>query len=297
MITLENEFLIATINPFGAELTSVIDRNTGYEFMWQANPEYWGRHAPVLFPIVGRLKNNQFQYDGKTYEMTQHGFARDSKFEVLEQTATSALFSLKSSSETLEKYPFAFELQLQYTISEKNVVITYKVFNPSQTAEMYYAIGGHPAFNMAQTANKAGELEFDKVSVDIKPASDITHLPLTSEGLIADSKASTILPSEMTLTHESFRNDALVYKIDEGKTIELKDEINSVQITVTPSNLPYIGIWSPYPARARFVCIEPWAGIADTESTSGNYTEKVGINHLKPSTQQNHEYSITFEKY
>ena len=244
MITLENEYLTIKINPLGAELTSVIDRASQYEFMWQADADFWGRHAPVLFPIVGRLKNNQYQYKGKTYDMTQHGFARDSEFEVVETTDSMALFCLKSSEATKEKYPFDFELYIQYTLNRKNVVIKYKVINPSTTEEMYYAIGGHPAFNMSQKEDAAGELEFDQVSVEIKPHAEITYLPLTADGLIADSKAEQQVPGEMKITHETFHNDALVYKIDEGKAIELKDKANNVQINVLTSNLPYVGVWS-----------------------------------------------------
>ena len=296
MITLENDYLTIKINPLGAELTSVIDRASDYEFMWQADADYWGRHAPVLFPIVGRLKDNQYQYNGETYNMTQHGFARDSEFEVVETTGSTALFCLKSSEATKEKYPFNFELYIQYTLNRKNVVTKYKIINPSTTEEMYYAIGGHPAFNMSQKKDANGDLEFDQVSVEIKPHVEITHLPLTPDGLIADSKAEKQIPGEIKITHKTFHNDALVYKIDAGKAIELKDKANNVQINVLTSNLPYVGIWSPYPVHGGFVCIEPWAGIADTESTTGNYNEKVGINHLEPAAHQVHEYCLMFMK-
>lgn len=296
MITLENEHLTITINPLGAELTSVIDRASDYEFMWQADDDFWGRHAPVLFPIVGRLKDNQYQYSGETYNMTQHGFARDSEFEVVETTGSTTLFCLKSSEATKENYPFDFELYIQYTLNRKNVVTKYKIVNPSTEEEMYYAIGGHPAFNMSQKEDASGDLEFDQVTVEIKPHAEITHLPLTADGLIADSKAEQQVPGEMKITHETFYNDALVYKIDEGKAIELKDKANNVQINILTSNLPYVGIWSPSPVRGGFVCIEPWAGIADTENTSGNYNEKVGINHLEPAAHQTHEYCMMFLK-
>lgn len=296
MITLENEHLTITINPLGAELTSVIDRASDYEFMWQADDDFWGRHAPVLFPIVGRLKDNQYQYSGETYNMTQHGFARDSEFEVVETTGSTTLFCLKSSEATKENYPFDFELYIQYTLNRKNVVTKYKIVNPSTEEEMYYAIGGHPAFNMSQKEDASGNLEFDQVTVEIKPHAEITHLPLTADGLIADSKAEQQVPGEMKITHETFYNDALVYKIDEGKAIELKDKANNVQINILTSNLPYVGIWSPSPVRGGFVCIEPWAGIADTENTSGNYNEKVGINHLEPAAHQTHEYCMMFLK-
>lgn len=295
MITLENEQLTIQINEFGAELQSVVDKQSGYEFMWQADEEYWGRHAPVLFPIVGRLKDNQFKYEGQTYEMTQHGFARDSQFKVVETAEDSVTFLLRDSEDTLKKYPFAFELYIQYVLEKNRVDVKYKVKNPSDSDELYYAVGGHPAFNMSQKEEK-GELEFDEVSVELLPEKEYRHLPLSTDGLIKAKEAQSEKVGEIDLTHETFNNDALIYEINEDTEIVLKDEANQVQIQFQPQNMKYVGIWSPYPKRAGFICIEPWAGIADTEDTSGNYDEKLGINQLAPGQAGVHGYGITFKK-
>lgn len=296
MTLLENDYLKITINKLGAELTSVIDQKSGYEFMWQADEEYWGRHAPVLFPIVGRLKENQYNYQGENYDMTQHGFARDSEFEVVQTTEDTAVFRLSSSEETMKKYPFEFDLYIAYVLENQQITTKYQVVNKSSVDEMYYAIGAHPAFNMSQTQDADGELEFDQISAQITPDAEVTYFPLTEEGLIADTKAEKQVLGTIELTHETFKNDALVYKLDENQTILLSDNLNGVQIEFETSNLPYLGIWSTYPARAGFVCIEPWAGIADTESFDGSYDEKMGINVLQPNQNRTHEYNITFTK-
>lgn len=296
MITLENEHLTVKINTFGAEIASVIDRQTSYEFMWQADPEFWARQAPVLFPIVGRLKDNQFKYEEHLYEMTQHGFARDSVFEVVESTEQMALFKLTSSDETKRVYPFDFELYIQYKLSQKSVVTKYKVVNTADADAMYYAIGGHPAFNVSQKMTEEGELEFDQVSFQIQPETPVRYFPLSEGGLIKNQEMQEVSFGEVEVTHDTFEDDALVFEMGESKTIVLKDKANHVEIRMQTANLPYLGIWSPYPKRGSFVCIEPWAGIADAEDTDGEFVDKIGINMLAPLEEKVHEYHTTFIK-
>lgn len=296
MITLKNDQLSVTIKKQGAELASVVDRATGYEFLWQADETYWGRHAPVLFPIVGRLKDNQYLYKGHLYEMNQHGFARDSLFEVVECTDNSALFRLESTEDTKKVYPFDFTLYIQHQLLRDHVITKYKVVNVSKDEPMYYAIGGHPAFNVAHKETEDGQFEFDQVSLQIEPHSELIQYPLNEQGLIKEKEAFQVYLMEMPLTHETFKNDALVYKLNKWSTIELKDKTNRVYILIQTSNLYYLGIWSPYPAQAPFVCIEPWAGIADAEETSGKLEDKIGIHQLEPTEEASHEFSMWFQK-
>lgn len=296
MVTLENNWLTVNINEFGAELNSVVDQKTGYEFMWQADETYWGRHAPVLFPIVGRLKNDEYNYEGQTYEMTQHGFARDSRFEVKEMTANSAVFSLKDSIDTLEIYPFQFELLIKYLLHKNKVTVTYEVVNPSTSKEMHYSIGGHPAFNVSQKRNDAGEVEFDQVSFHLEPEKEYTYLPLSAEGFFNLDQKEEREAKELALVHESFKEDAYVYEMDEQTEIVLTDQSNLVEIRLKPSRMDYVGIWSSYPERAGFVCLEPWAGLADTIEATGKLEDKLGINTLKPTEKMTCDYTIQFTK-
>lgn len=296
MITLNNEHLTVNIKESGAELTSIVDQATNYEFLWQADEAYWDRHAPVLFPIVGRLKDDQYHYQGHVYDMNQHGFARDALFEVVEATDTSALFKWTSNEETKKNYPFDFELWIAYKLLQNKVTTTYTVNNPSEREALYYSIGGHPGFNVSQTEDETGKLEFDQVSVHIHTDSELIEFPLSEDGLIKEKDAESVAVRDIPLSHETFKEDALVYNVPEGTTIELKDDANQVNIRVQSVDLPYLGIWSPAPARAPFVCIEPWAGFADTADASGDFTEKMGINHLEPSHESTHEFTMIFEK-
>ena len=145
--TLVNNFLTVKISNHGAEIQSIVDNHTHTEYIWQADPKIWKRHAPVLFPIVGSLKDNQYIYDGKIYNMTQHGFARDMDFEVESQTKDSITFLLKDTPETLKKYPFKFELRVKYTLTDNLVEEKFVVTNQDEK-EMIFGIGGHPAFNL-----------------------------------------------------------------------------------------------------------------------------------------------------
>lgn len=293
MVTLENNWLTINIDSFGAEMQSVIDRKTGYEFIWQADEEYWGRHAPVLFPIVGRLKNNQYEYKGKTYEMTQHGFARDSEFKVEEVTENSVVFSLKDTEATLEAYPFKFILYVKYLLHQNNVTVTYEVVNPSTTDVMYYGVGGHPAFNVSKEFE--GDT-FDQVSFQLEPKEEYTWIPLSEDGLLKANQMQPKSAHEPKVTHETFKDDALVYEIDAQTEMVLRDQTNQVEIRLKPSRMNYVGVWSPYPKRASFICLEPWAGLADTTDASGQYDEKLGINELGPNEKMTHDYTIEFTK-
>ena len=296
MITLSNKHLAVKINEWGAEVSSVTDQKTGYEFIWQADENYWGRHAPVLFPIVGRLKKNQYQFKKQTYEMTQHGFARDSLFKVEENTENTATFSLTDHEETHKKYPFNFKLIIKYTLEEDCLTVTYKVKNRSLKDDMYYGIGGHPAFNVSQTTNEAGKEEFNQVYFRFEPNHEQLYIPLSKEGLLKLKEAKTQKVNEIQLTHQTFKEDALIYKIKPNSVMILTDKANQVEIRLNPQEMNHVGIWSPYPKRAGFVCLEPWAGVADDEETFGQMDEKYGINKLNPEQIMDHHYTIQFIK-
>ncbi len=293
MVTLKNNWLTVEINAFGAEMHSVVDRKTGYEFMWQADEAYWGRHAPVLFPIVGRLKNDEYKYNGETYSMTQHGFARDSLFEVEEVTANTAVFSLKANEDTLKIYPFKFELYIQYLLHKNKITITYVVVNPDTDAVMYYSIGGHPAFNVSEEGETD---EFDQISFQLEPPKEYTAIPLSENGLLEMDQRKLEFAKELNVSHETFKKDALIYAIDAQTEIVLKDKRNQVEVRLKPNQMDYVGVWSPYPEKAGFICLEPWAGVADTTDATGNYAEKLGIHELAPNEKMMHDYTIQFTK-
>lgn len=296
MVTLKNDQLIVKINQFGAELSSVIDRQSDFEFIWQADDNYWGRHAPVLFPIVGRLKDDQYEYKGKKYEMTQHGFARDSEFTVESVHANSAVFSLTYDEDTIKTYPFKFQLLVEYLLHGSNLTVNYEIINLSKSEVMYYSVGGHPAFNMSQKEDITGEVTFKDVSMEILPERAYRQMPISEEGLTQLNRHRQVRGLEKQLTHESFKDDALIYEILNQSEIVLRDNSESVEIRIKPNRMDYLGVWSPYPKKAGFICLEPWTGFADSQNTTGKLNEKDGISFLDADEKMTHEYTINFLK-
>jgi len=228
--------------------------------------------------------------------MTQHGFARDSMFKVEEKTENIATFSLTDNEETRKKYPFKFELVINYTLEEDYLTVTYKVTNRSLREEMYYGIGGHPAFNVSQTSDEAGNIEFNQARFCFEPNHEQLAIPLSEEGLLKLKEAEKQQVNEIQLTHETFKEDALIYKVEPNSVMILTDEANQVEIRLNPQEMEHVGVWSPYPKRAGFICLEPWAGVADDEETSGQLKEKYAINSLNPEQTLTHEYTMQFIK-
>lgn len=295
MVTISNDDLIVEISLEGAELTSIKDAKTGHEYLWQGDPAFWKRHAPVLFPNVGRVKDDQYQFDGKTYHISQHGFARDMAFTEQMVTSNSATFNLKSSPETLEKYPFEFSFQITYILHDNQITVSYEILNPSDDV-IYYSVGGHPAFNVSQTKDEKGHDEFDQIYVQFSPQGQYLHIPLTKDGLVRLDAAKYESVTKEALTHKSFKNDALIYQIGKQTEVSLIDEAAGLEILVKSSRMPFVGVWSPYPKRAGFVCIEPWAGLADDEHSDGDYASKYASQSLGPNEIRTHDYTIDFIK-
>ena len=285
-VTISNDFLEATINEQGAELASL--RANEIEYIWQADPKYWGRHAPLLFPFVGRLKDDQYTYQGKTYSMGQHGFARDKLFSVVEQTKDKVTFLLESDEETKAVYPFDFALTVSYEIWGEGVRIRFNVENAG-TEEMIFALGGHPAFNIPLTE----ELKFEDYFIAFSPQKSRVKIPLEGPFTNLDQKTIGQTNTNIQLSRDLFKEDALIYETRGLNAYTLGSEESSHRVRVAYNNVPYVGLWSPYPAEAPFVCIEPWWGFADTIDSTGRLEDKEGMNRLAANEQFKTEFSIT----
>lgn len=295
MVILNNEQLTIKINELGAELVSVIDNRSGYEFMWQGSKRSWTGQAPVLFPIVGELKDGVYRYKGQTYELPRHGFARRMMFNTQAVTETSATFYLKSNEETLKVYPFEFSFQITYILHENKVSVSYEVLNPSSTEELYYSVGGHPGFNVSHQRPKTGQPEFQNVSYTFEPAGSYLNIPLIKGR--ADVKMGRYMSVDNNeILHKTFKRDALIFRLAKDTNVILNDPDHQVKITMSMNELDFVGIWSSYPKKDSFVCLEPWAGIADLIDATGEFTEKYGINQLAPNSIKTHDYTIQFEK-
>ncbi|CAM4356012.1 aldose 1-epimerase family protein [Arcobacter suis] len=272
---IKNEHIKAKIKSFGAELNSLQKCAEELEYIWQGDSKYWNRHSPILFPIVGRLKNDSYFYQNQKYNMTQHGFARDKEFEIVKNEADFIEFRLKSDEKTLEIYPFSFELYLFYKLEKNSLIVSYKVINKSDD-KMLFSIGAHPAFNWTLKEDEKKEdyfLEFENIK-------ETKRYFLNDLGLVYDSVDLKITDNKIALNEELFKNDALVFEDFNIKTLTLKNSKNENFVKLNFENFPYLGIWSK-PSGAPFICIEPWFGVADDENSNQNFEDKKGMINLE----------------
>lgn len=288
--TIKNNIIEVVISDHGAEVQSVKGAHTGEEYMWQADPEIWGRHAPVLFPIIGRLKNDEYKYQGKTYHMGQHGFARDCDFEVENHTQESITFLLKDNEKTREMYPFKFEFRVNYNLMNNLLEENFSVVNKSDET-MIFGVGGHPGFNLP--VNNGEEKE--DYYFDMHPSIARVKIPLKGAYLDWNNRSLASTDSFIGLSDELFKDDALIYELHgHDNKVSLRTDKSKFHINVWTRNAPYVGIWSQYPKTANYVCIEPWWGIADREDADGELEHKYGMNHLEPGKEYQAGFSITY---
>lgn len=275
MITLENDHLRVSINRKGAEIASIWNKISRVEHIWQADPAVWGWHAPNLFPVVGGCINNQIQVDGKSYPMGRHGFARNSEFSVSEITDTYAEFALSYSEETLKSYPYRFQFQLLYSLSEQTLSVTYKVINEDHK-DIYFSVGAHPAFNVP--FHPAEQFEDYFLEFECREALE-THL-ISQDGFFNGEKETVDAKDGiLALTRDMFAKDALVFKNIQSRKVWLRSKIRSQHLEITFPHFNYLGIWSK--PGADFVCIEPWMGCADSADLVTDISGKEGIRRLE----------------
>ena len=274
----------------GAELTSI--QYNGKEMLFQGAQVldnngniYWKRQAPILFPIVGQLKNSQIQIEDKTYEMSQHGFARDMDFEEISKTETKHHYMLKYNEETLKKYPYKFELHVIYEIIEDTLTVTYKVKNIDDKT-IYFGLGGHPAFN-CDYSNGEYEIVFPEQEDEIE------FLKL-KDGLIDTENAENILQdNKIYLKEDTFDNDAVIMKNLKSNKVSLQNHRTNQKILEFDfTGFTFLALWSK--KGAPFVCIEPWQNTADRIDSTQIYKDKENIIELSKDKEFECKYSIKF---
>lgn len=276
---LDNGIIAIEIANCGAELKSAV--KDGFEYMWCADEKYWARTSPVLFPIVGALKDKSYKLDGKVYQMNQHGFARDCEFELVCCDNTSATYTLKENEETLTKYPFKFELTIKYTLINNKIKIDWSVENKNDMV-MSFSIGAHPAFNLREGDN------YFKFDTD----NDIVYNLIDQNGLY-DKNSSGILKNDgyVRITDDMFDNDALIIENSQAKEVTICDKRKSAYLKVK-FDTELFGLWSPAKKRAPFVCIEPWYGRCDRNDFDDEFSKKEYIINLDAHKKFNAAYEI-----
>ena len=291
---LYNEALTLQIRELGAELISIKDKQTNTEYLWNGDPAYWKRHAPILFPFVGSLKNKSYRYNGITYPMSQHGFARDMEFTVINKSDREIWLSLEATEETLDKYPFNFRLELGYRLEEKTITVLWRVINQDNKT-MYFSIGGHPAFACPIDGNgKQSDyyLQFDTNQplhyLLINEDGTAVKKPFEQQETLETNKGILAIDPHM------FDKDALIIEHNQCQEVSLLDPSKKAYLTVT-FDAPLFGLWSPAKKNAPFICIEPWYGRCDSSDFDGTLEEREWGNELEVGKQFEASYTITIK--
>lgn len=273
---IRNESLTLEIDVHGAEMKSLIDNCSGQEYLWCGDAAYWGRTSPVLFPLVGNYREKQSCFDGKWYSLSQHGFARDMDFELVSEKGDEIWFALEDSPETLEKYPFGFRLELGYRLQGRAVEVLWKVTNKNDR-EMYFSIGGHPAFNCPL---REGEKQTD-YRIGFDTCEPLTASVLDENGTVSErTKVLELTGGMLQITDSLFDEDALIVEHDQAHKIALYTPEGEKYLEVR-FEAPLFGIWSPAGKHAPFVCIEPWYGRSDRADFGQKLEEREWGNVLK----------------
>lgn len=291
MQTIQNTSLRIQIQDKGAELCSIVSLKNGKEYMWSADPTIWGSYSPVLFPIIGTLKNGEYFFKNKRYSIPKHGFIRNNENLIFKQISNNCIeYSLKYNEESLKNYPFQFEFNIRFRLIDNSILVEHEVINHSSEDEMYFSLGGHPAFKCPFNENEIYEdyyLEFEKIE-------NCRTWEVLPTGLI-NSTTHTLLENtnQLSLHKNLFDNDALILKEHNSKKVSLKSRKSDDSITIIYKDFRYLGIWAK-PA-ANFICIEPWLGISDSYDTDQNFETKEGIVKLAADSRFQASYTIIID--
>lgn len=278
---IENNSFIVQVNSNGAEIKRLFSRTWNRELLWLGDEKVWNRSSPILFPIVGALKDGAYQWGGKKYQLGQHGFARDTNFQCVECSSMEIEFKLEASQETFKVYPFLFDLHIQYKLDGDKLTIVYSVKNTDRQT-IYFSIGAHPAFETKNIQDY--EIQFQKEEKE--------YFQLNN-GLVDWTKPHTLKNTVITLSPEVFQNDALIFKKLKSPYVDLVDKKRD-QVIRVHSHTPFFGIWGK--GAVPFVCLEPWHGVSDSADHNGQLQSKNGIIALLENEEFMFSYSIEMLK-
>ena len=287
MVNLKNEQLSIIVSEKGAELQSIKDAN-GKEYLWQGDPQYWNRRSPILFPLVCSVNNDTYRVDGKEYHLPRHGFARDTDFTLIYQSERKVSFALESSEETKKVYPYDFMLSVSYVLDENKIGVIWHVHN-TDTREIHFQIGGHPAFNVPDM--KPGEDQQGRIRLDNTDPMDALHSYLDGSHEMDEVPFIEAEDGVMEFSNNTWRNDSIKIHKCQLHRAELLNKACKAEVTVE-FRTPVVAFWSPYGKQAPFVCIEPWYGIGDPRGFDGEFKDKPLMNHLQPGASFMSRYTI-----
>ena len=290
MQVLENERFRVEISEMGAELTSFKSKTTGTEYVWQADPVAWKRHAPILFPIVGRLKDKTYTADGKAYEITQHGFGRDLEWQVQPESATSVSFTLTPNDYTKKMYPWDFKCTVRYTLNGASLKKEHITENCSGST-MYYEVGGHDAYNLCW---QDGE-QITDYYVAFEGTDKLCRIVTDEAVMLTEERMDVPLDNgRLPITRELFANDAVMAEGLPVRRASIGCTKNSRRVTMDFADFDYFAVWSPYKDfDVPFVCLEPWSTLPGGSYLDHAIEHKTGVRVLQPGQSETLSFTTT----
>lgn len=289
METISNSILTIQVSEHGAELQSI--RKNGKEYLWQGDAKFWGRRSPVLFPTVGRVWDNKYRYAGNTYEIGQHGFARDMDFKTTYKGDDGAVFWLESTPDTLGKFPFPFRLLVGYLLEDNTITVKWRVENLG-AMDMYFQIGAHPAFyfpDFNPETEERGFFAFDR-------SQGLEYIVPVEKGCVSPERHALKLDKEglMPIDIHTFDCDTYIFDNKQLKKVTLLDKEKKPYLSLEFDS-PLVALWSPTKTHpdCPFVCIEPWYGRCDSVGYTGELKDREWIQRLVPEGVFDVEYKIT----
>ena len=286
---IENEILKVRFRHVGAELCSLFDKRDEIEHMWEASPDFWPRHAPILFPCVGESKEGKITVDGTEYPMGRHGFARHELFSVVGQGKEHVEFELRSDPGTLRQYPFDFTLRIKYELVGNRITQSFEVIN-SGINEIGFQIGGHPAFAVPFKQ----EEQYNDYRVCFDSSMNLDRWLLTEGGLYSgESRPFLNQDSHFDLFYDLFKEDALVFKNIPSKKVWIQHRDGGKKLKMEYDGFPHLGIWSI--PKANYVCLEPWIGCADMADQPSDFFSKDSLVRLQPSEKHQAYFTVSLE--
>lgn len=284
---LKNDLASVQIKKLGAEVVSFKKKENDCEYMWNGDEKLWSGHAPVLFPIVCAANNGEIKVDGQIHKIGNHGFARKSEFELIEENDTKVVYRLSYDENTLAMYPFKFTLYICYNLDGNKLKVNYKVENVDNK-EIYFQIGTHSGFNCPVDKKD----KFEDYYLQFECNETLERLFMNDANVLISGKSEVILENNniLPLTRELFEDGALVFRNINSKQVALRSKTTDKSVVVSYENLTYMGLWQA--KDADFICIEPWHGIADEDNFNGEFKEKEMIITLKEGTSFECDYTI-----
>lgn len=288
MVIIENDDLKVSLHPKGAEIHRIDNKNDGLNYMWKRDPRQWANSAPILFPIVGALNNNECRINGKTYSMTQHGFSRHTEYQIVDQTDSSVTFELKSNEEIAKQYPYLFDLKVKYEVIGSKLVCHMNVKNIDKE-EIYFQIGGHPAF--ACPFNEGEDINSYYMEFEKKENAICKYIDVEKKGMSTKETKFFENENRFFIRQTLFANDAIVLKDLISSYVDLKSVENNKCLRFHFKNFNHLGIWAAKHV-GDLIAIEPWVGHIDYVGFEGEFKDKEGVVKLQPNEEFDCEFAV-----